>query len=541
MPESSKAAGGDLRLQLLGLAFAASDMVFEVDGTGRITFALGAAEQLAGRGANEMTGLDWAELVSEADADLLAALLGGLKPGERQGPLTVGLRAKTAGGLERRGSLSVFRLPERDDRISCALSLGAMGPEAAPRRANGLLERETFSAAAAELLQTAEEAGLPVRLDLVELDGLSQAVAAMTAPDAALIRRKVAATLRADSIAGLGASEIAADRFALLRSADASSDRLAENLRQATGAGVSPVMAELPMRAATALQNLRAMRYALDRYIEDGPQAAQASFVATLQRTAEETDRFKALLAAGAFHLAYQPVVSLADQTLHHYEALARFHADASPADTIKLAEELRLIADFDLSVAATAAKALRSAPPPVRIAANVSGVSLMQPGFVEALLGLAGDDPDLRPRLLFEVTETHKLEGLEGANMRLAALRKAGHLVCLDDFGAGAASLEYLRHLDVDIVKIDGRYIQALDAANRDALLVKHVVALCADLGVSTIAEMIETSQTARLATELGVTMGQGWHFGRPVAEPKWTEPPAAPARRVGLVEQWR
>ena len=172
---------------------------------------------------------------------------------------------------------------------------------------------------------------------------------------------------------------------------------------------------------------------------------------------------------------------------------------------------------------------------------AGPAGQEGAAPGFVEALIQASTTAPSLPGRMLLEVTETHALPDLAKANRVIQALRARGHAVCLDDFGAGAASLEYLRCLDVDFVKIDGRYIQSLTAGSRDELILKHVVALCRDMGVETIAEMMETVESARLAEALGVGLGQGWRFGKPTAEPTYTIPrPVAAAKRSGARETW-
>jgi EAL domain-containing protein (putative c-di-GMP-specific phosphodiesterase class I) len=186
-----------------------------------------------------------------------------------------------------------------------------------------------------------------------------------------------------------------------------------------------------------------------------------------------------------------------------------------------------------------------------VRIAANVSAVSLMNPQFLASLVTLTASAPKLRPRLLFEITETQKLPDLADAARVVASLRDLGHPVCLDDFGTGAATLEYLSRLEVDFIKFDGRYIKSLDRRPRDSAVIKHVVALCAELGIGTIAEMIETEGVAAIARRLGVALGQGWLYGRPtltIRNP--VQAAAAPipsalvgaavARRKGATETW-
>lgn len=524
---------------LLGFAFAGSDLVFEVAADGRIGLALGAAKRITGHNESELKGLDWATLFAPDDAELLRILLEGVGPGERQGPLRLTLAR--SGKLDRHVSLSVFRMPALGAPLSCSFSLGAPPQTAVGSPPNGLLATSDFAAAAAELLREAEAAGLAVRLDLVELTGLGERMSALDPEAAADMRRRLAATLRANSLGGLGGAEIAQDRFAIISPGTTAPDRFKADLSRATGNLIEPIIANLPLEAGSQAQNLRAMRYVLDRFIEDGPDDAAAGFKAAVQRMIRDTARFRARVAAGAFQLAYQPVVSLADASLHHFEALARFEADASPADTIRLAEELDMIADFDLTVARMVLDVLEAEPASCRVAVNLSARSLMMPRFIAAFEGLMISRPALRPRLLLEVTETQAIKDLDAANAVIQRLRTQGHVVCLDDFGAGAASLDFLRRLNIDIVKIDGRYVQALRPKSRDAVLLKHIVALCTDLGMTTIAEMVEARDTADMVRDLGVELGQGWYYAKPLPKPQWRTAAGLPrAKRLGTVTGW-
>jgi EAL domain-containing protein (putative c-di-GMP-specific phosphodiesterase class I) len=539
------------KLQLLGLAFCASDLAFEIDRWGLVTLAIGAAEQLTGASAADMQGLHWSDLMGPDETDLLAAMLENLRPGERQGPMRVSLAPRRGEKLDRFANLSVFRLPENGGNLSCALSLGG-APTAAVTRHAGLLDRASFEAATAAAIAEAAESGSPVRLALVQLGGLSHAMSGLDASLAADARRKIAAAMRLESQGGLGASEIADERFALVRSASGSEERLVRRIRQICGEAVTPVTAELLVGGAAPEQGLRAVRYALDRYISGGAGDAADSFEAMFKRTAEESVKFRAALTSGAFHLVYQPVVQLGDHGLHHHEALTRFEGTESPAAAIQLAEELGMIMDLDYAVAKTVVGVLADADARVKIAANISAVSLMNPQFLASLVALTASAPKLRPRLLFEITETQKLENLADAARVVATLRELGHPICLDDFGAGAATLEYLSRLEVDLIKFDGRYIKSLDRRPRDSAVIKHVAALCRELGIGTIAEMIETEEVAAVARRLGVAMGQGWLYGKPTLtirnpvqaeaaaiRPALVHGPAA-ARRKGATESW-
>ncbi|MGQ2974033.1 MAG: EAL domain-containing protein, partial [Brevundimonas mediterranea] len=82
-----------------------------------------------------------------------------------------------------------------------------------------------------------------------------------------------------------------------------------------------------------------------------------------------------------------------------------------------------------------------------------------------------------LRKRLIIEITESAAVEDIDAANRRIASLRKAGIKVCIDDFGIGAASLEYIRRLKVDVVKIDGSFVKDITTNERSRSLVSHLV----------------------------------------------------------------
>ncbi len=177
-----------------------------------------------------------------------------------------------------------------------------------------------------------------------------------------------------------------------------------------------------------------------------------------------------------------------------------------------------------------------------VRIAANISAFSLQSEGFVDEILKITAITAKMRPRLMLELTESHKIADLTAANDLIQQLRRVGHVVCLDDFGAGAASMDYLRQIEADVVKFDGRFIQALGGRPRDTLILKRLAELCAELGATTVAEMIETEEAAKAVAELGVELGQGWLFGKPVAKPEGMARAPGPvaARRKGEVESW-
>jgi EAL domain-containing protein (putative c-di-GMP-specific phosphodiesterase class I) len=142
----------------------------------------------------------------------------------------------------------------------------------------------------------------------------------------------------------------------------------------------------------------------------------------------------------------------------------------------------------------------------------------------------------------MFELTESATIDDLALADRNIQVLRESGCLVCLDDFGAGAASLAYLQQLRLDVVKIDGRYIRELQHGKRETTFIKHLVQMCGDLGVKTVAEMVETVQVEEAVRRAGVDFGQGFLYGAAADRPS---PPIGrngpvAARRPGAVESW-
>lgn len=269
----------------------------------------------------------------------------------------------------------------------------------------------------------------------------------------------------------------------------------------------------------------KALAFALGRFtVADTKEFSLTSlmrdFRAQIAETMQRIAQLRGASRAGKFQVAFQPIVALGSLMLHHHEMLARFEPDASPAAMIHFAERIGMIEEIDLAMCRRAIALLidRDASP-LDVAINISGKSLDSDMFVDALLKLLAPHPGLARQILFEITESTAIVDLVRVERILAVLRKAGHRICLDDFGAGASSFSYLQALSVDFVKIDGGYVARMRNSARDRAILKAMVTLCHDLGVGVIAEMIERVDQAHTLMEMGIGYGQGYLFGRPAA----------------------
>jgi diguanylate cyclase (GGDEF)-like protein len=232
---------------------------------------------------------------------------------------------------------------------------------------------------------------------------------------------------------------------------------------------------------------------------------------------------------ADNLRLVFQPIFDLGNGQVIALEALARWTdrelGEVSPSEFVPLAEQLGLIRDIDNRLMAMAFEAARSWPEEVRLSLNLSGIQLCSPGSAEAILaaleatGLAAD------RLQVEVTETALLADFERARENLACLKSAGATIVLDDFGAGYASIGYLRQLRFDQIKLDGGLVTAAQDSDDGKRLLRSVIGLCEILGVSSVAEHVESAELLSLVLELGCAAAQGFWLEKPLSADEVTQ----------------
>jgi EAL domain-containing protein (putative c-di-GMP-specific phosphodiesterase class I) len=526
--------------RLLGLAFAAADLLIELEPDGRIVFALGATHSVLGPDAPALIGADWRSLVHEDDRPVVEAMLAAVEDGARRGFSPVRL----AGSGDRAVSLHARVLPDNGGRISCGLSPAP--PPRAARAIDGLHDREGFERLARDLATAAQATGAQLELAMIELSGLADA--------AGPAQDRAAGALRLEAEGG-AAARLSPERFALLRRPGEDSTTLARRL----GRLIEAAGGQIEARAqTTALGSLspgrlsRAMQVALEDFEAEGlsgdpPRSLTEAMNRSVKRTLARAGELGMAVSQRRFTLAFQPVVRLADNSLHHHEVLVRFENGDNPFALVRLAEEFDLIEELDQAILQQTVRRLKAdRGGRERLAVNVSGRTITSPRFVTEVEGLLKAQPELGPRLLFEITESAAIDDLAVADRHVQALRALGSLVCLDDFGAGASSLTYLQRLSVDIVKIDGRYVRDLVAGGRDAAVVAHIVNLCRELNIRTVAEMVETTEVEDAVRAAGVDFGQGWLYGRPAERPEAptvravTAPVGSRMRRRGTVDGW-
>lgn len=232
-------------------------------------------------------------------------------------------------------------------------------------------------------------------------------------------------------------------------------------------------------------------------------------------------------LANDEFQLYYQPIMNLADGSIHKAEALIRWQHPTrglvSPIDFIPLAEETRMIVDIGDWVFREAAKQSaiwrKSMHPNFQISVNTSPVQYQHANFSVKQwlnylksLGLSGE------AVAVEITEGLLMETDAGLTEKLLQFRDGGIQVALDDFGTGYSSMSYLKKLDIDYLKIDKLFVRNLKPDSDDLALCEAIIVMAHKLGLRVIAEGIETKHQSDLLMAAGCDFGQGYLFAKPL-----------------------
>ena len=236
--------------------------------------------------------------------------------------------------------------------------------------------------------------------------------------------------------------------------------------------------------------------------------------------------RLRAALERGQFELYYQPKQRLASGVVAGAEALIRWNDPerglVPPAQFIPFLEETGLIYDVGRwalhQALADNLRWRRAGRPPLRVAVNVSFLQLRHRGFIAEVREAVAHDPEAAAGLELEITESMVMDDAEHATRSLHALREMGIRIAIDDFGTGFSSLSYLARLPVDTLKIDRSFILGMDSGAQGAALVATIINLGHSLGLTVVAEGVETPEQSRHLALLGCDEIQGYLLSRPV-----------------------
>ncbi|MGZ8587071.1 MAG: EAL domain-containing protein [Actinomycetota bacterium] len=219
------------------------------------------------------------------------------------------------------------------------------------------------------------------------------------------------------------------------------------------------------------------------------------------------------ILQSGGVECVFQPIVALETEEPVGFEALARFDAEPVRSPGAWFAEAAALGYALELEIAAVEAALswIDRLPSDAFMTLNVSPASIMSPLLTETIGGVPLD------RIILEVTEHATITDYPKLRSAIAALRRGGVRLAVDDVGAGHASLRHILQLDPDLIKLDVSLTREIQTHHTQRAMASALVTFAREVGASVIAVGIETEAELAVIRELGVPLGQGYYLGRP------------------------
>ena len=242
------------------------------------------------------------------------------------------------------------------------------------------------------------------------------------------------------------------------------------------------------------------------------------------------TDEIVTALNERRIKLAYEPVVSAASRERAFHECLVRMDQGGGQVllapDIVPVAERLGLIRLVDHRVLELVVAELAAAPD-ICLSLNISPDTTMDPDWWAGIESLMLAHPGVAERLIVEITETVAIQDIDDVRGFVTRLKNFGSRIAIDDFGAGYTSFRNLRKLGVDIVKIDGAFVQNITHSADDRAFVQTLIDLARRLDIKTVAEWVQDEEAASMLRDWGCDYIQGRLIGLASAERPWGAPP--------------
>ena len=395
-----------------------------------------------------------------------------------------------------------------------------------------ILDKEEFVDASEEAFELARKKNIEASVTIFEFEKTQT----LPEEDWQKIVDELSEFLKEESIGGKAAAEIKDGQYSLLH--DSSKDpaelekKIAEISKNIDPAGegieVSSKTIKADLDELSGREAARALFYTINEFDKPGADLTIETLGEGLKKLVTSNEQklkdFKNIIERIDFDIHFQPIVNLETKEAGHYEVLSRIRND-NIQEWVMFGEDVGLAANFDLAVIERTMNYIhyKAGTTRTKFSVNISPKSIEDETFF-ARLTKQLSERDFRTRLMFEITESTRILDLVKVDEFVKNLQKDGYEIALDDFGAGAASLEFLQSLRVNFVKIDGKYIRRMLNSEKDTALVKNIVKACHNLKTKVIAEFVEEQAQADALAEMGVQYAQGFLYGKAESKPDYT-----------------
>lgn len=503
------------RNRFVGFSFATAQLLLELDETNRIVYAAGASFQIA-PDATKLIGRQIESIVASRDGAFIAHILQRYREG-RPGQL-VRVALKREGKADQDFLVGGCVVDATPGQLYLGLVPAIGVARALAGSASKLAEAAALMVDEGDPLLT-----LYASRSLAELAESNPELSRQVAED-------IQAYLRSVSVGGECVTDLAPGRYGFLRQVGVTDGEIEQS--------VASILTENDLEPAGQLFNIqfdsaelasedaaRALAYTIEKFARSEPaeftlRSVQQAVSEMIGQSVDLMRTARGVLTEGSLEVAFQKVVEMRTGETHHFEALSRFTGIESVADFIRFMEESGIVQDLDLLVVEKVYEQLaemdRTTGWRPKVAVNLSGRSIQGDIFRGRLMQLGQNHADYRGQMLFELTETSSITAIESTASFLHKLSTVGHAICLDDVGAGSTSLQMLRAMPANFIKLDGAVVHGASRPGGDRTLFKALVDLARGKGAELIAEQIETEADARFCAQAGARFGQGWLFGK-------------------------
>ena len=256
------------------------------------------------------------------------------------------------------------------------------------------------------------------------------------------------------------------------------------------------------------------------------------SMIDLMKKTRLIESCFKAAIRNNEFEAYYQPKINLENYKLIGAEALCRWNRSGQrimPDEFIPVLERSRRICTLDYYILECVCRDIsgwmKAGKHPVRVSSNFSRKHLSNPDFVNDIIEIVDKYNVPHSLIVIEITETTTEADLKRLSEVVSGFRKAGFEVSVDDFGVGYSSMSMIKDIPFTEIKIDKSFLNKADISDRDMVMMKHIISMAEELGMSTIAEGVEIPEHIKLLRKYGCFHGQGYFFNKPLQRSEFEE----------------